>query len=85
MNDSTAEERTGRQKPLLTEDLDMSRDLDLGGRTEALEQCGVNRFAHAAIVAAVRDVLPETQVGLLVGSRLGPGAAPPHDGGRTDF
>ncbi|MGO4463093.1 hypothetical protein AB4039_38310 [Streptomyces sp. M-16] len=37
-----------------------------------MEQLGVNRLAHAAIVGVVKDVLPETQVGLLVGSRQWP-------------
>ncbi|MFD9535790.1 hypothetical protein [Streptomyces sp. NPDC060010] len=50
----------------------MPRDLDLGDRTKALEQLGVKRFAHAAIVGVVKDVLPETQAGLLVGSRPWP-------------
>ncbi|MGW0396072.1 hypothetical protein ACWDYJ_35465, partial [Streptomyces sp. NPDC003042] len=48
------------------------RDLDLGDRAKALEQLGVNRLAHAAIVGVVKDVLPETQAGLLVGSRQWP-------------
>ncbi len=39
---------------------------------EDLEQLGVNRLAHATIVGVVKDVLPETQVGLLVGSRQWP-------------
>ncbi|MGW1942528.1 hypothetical protein [Streptomyces goshikiensis] len=50
----------------------MPRDLDLGDRAKALQQLGVNRLAHAAIVGVVKDVLPETQVGLLVGSRQWP-------------
>ncbi|MFD3762621.1 hypothetical protein [Streptomyces sp. NPDC058622] len=37
-----------------------------------MEQIGVNRLAHAAIVGVVKDVLPETQVGLLVGARQWP-------------
>ncbi|MFD3701397.1 hypothetical protein ACFWUZ_35770 [Streptomyces sp. NPDC058646] len=52
----------------LTEGLNVPRDLDLGDRAKALEQLGVNRLAHATIVGVVKDVLPETQVGLLVGS-----------------
>ncbi|MGW6878524.1 hypothetical protein [Streptomyces xanthophaeus] len=56
----------------LTEGLAVPRDLDLGDRTKALEQLGVNRLAHAAIVGVVKDVLPETQAGLLVGSRQWP-------------
>ncbi|MGW0393865.1 hypothetical protein ACWDYJ_23800 [Streptomyces sp. NPDC003042] len=32
----------------------------------------MNRLAHAAIVGVVKDVLPETEVGLLVGSRQWP-------------
>ncbi|MCX5199168.1 hypothetical protein OOK31_35700 [Streptomyces sp. NBC_00249] len=50
----------------------MPRDLDLDDRAKALEQLGVNRLAHAAIVGVVKDVLLETQVGLLVGSRQWP-------------
>ncbi|MFD3780193.1 hypothetical protein [Streptomyces sp. NPDC058612] len=46
----------------------MPRDLDLG-RTKPLEQLGVSWLVHATIVGLVKDVLPETQVGLLVGSR----------------
>ncbi|MFB7784081.1 hypothetical protein ACFC1D_15405 [Streptomyces vinaceus] len=56
----------------LTEGLSVPRDLDLGDRTKALEQLGVKPFAHAAIVGCVKDVLPETQAGLLVGSRHWP-------------
>ncbi|MGW5852388.1 hypothetical protein ACWFQ8_31365 [Streptomyces sp. NPDC055254] len=56
----------------LTEGLAVPRDLDLGDRTKALEQLGVNRLAHAVIVGVVKDVLPETQAGLLVGSRQWP-------------
>ncbi|WP_392900421.1 hypothetical protein [Streptomyces sp. LN699] len=56
----------------LTEGLSVPRDLDLGDRTKALEQLGVNRLAHAAIVGCVKDVLPETEAGLLVGSRQWP-------------
>ncbi|MGW7178346.1 hypothetical protein [Streptomyces xanthophaeus] len=36
---------------------------------KALEQLGVNRLAHAAIVGVVKDVLPEAEAGLL--ARLG--------------
>ncbi|MEW2372602.1 hypothetical protein AB0940_25020 [Streptomyces sp. NPDC006656] len=50
----------------------MLRGLDLGDYAQALERLGVNRLAHAAIVGAVKDVLPETQPGLLVGSRQRP-------------
>ncbi|WP_051781852.1 MULTISPECIES: hypothetical protein [unclassified Streptomyces] len=56
----------------LTEGLAVPRDLDLGDRAKALEQLGVNPLAHATIVGLVKDVLPETQVGLLVGSRPWP-------------
>ncbi|MFI5985158.1 hypothetical protein ACIBEA_30355 [Streptomyces sp. NPDC051555] len=56
----------------LTEGLEVPRDLDLGDRAKALEQLGVNRLGHATIVGLVKDVLPETQVGLLVGSRPWP-------------
>ncbi len=50
----------------------MPRDLDLGDRAKALEQLGVKPLAHATIVGLVKDVLPETQVGLLVASRPWP-------------
>ncbi|MGW0395968.1 hypothetical protein ACWDYJ_34940 [Streptomyces sp. NPDC003042] len=56
----------------MTEGLSVPRDLDLGDRAKALEQLGVNRLAHATIVATVKDVLPEQEVGLLVGSRQWP-------------
>ncbi|MFE9847157.1 hypothetical protein [Streptomyces goshikiensis] len=56
----------------LTEGLTVPRDLDLGDRAKALEQLGVKTLAHATIVGLVKDVLPETQVGLLVGSRPWP-------------
>ncbi|MDJ0386355.1 hypothetical protein [Streptomyces sp. G-G2] len=56
----------------LTEGLAVPRDLDLGDRAKALEQLGVNRLAHAAIVALVKDVLPESEAGMLVGSRQWP-------------
>ncbi|MFF3432435.1 hypothetical protein [Streptomyces sp. NPDC002602] len=56
----------------LTEGLAVPRDLDLGDRAKALEQLDVNPLAHATIVGIVKDVLPETQVGLLVGSRPWP-------------
>ncbi|MFD3809221.1 hypothetical protein ACFWTC_38070 [Streptomyces sp. NPDC058619] len=57
----------------LTESLNVPRDLDLGDRAKALEQLGVNRLAHAAIVGVVKDVLPD-----------GPGSArrPPPRGRR---
>ncbi|MCY0947192.1 hypothetical protein [Streptomyces antarcticus] len=50
----------------------MPRDLDLGDRAKALEQLGVNRLGHATIVGLVKDVLPDQEVGLLIGSRQGP-------------
>ncbi|MFJ2595085.1 hypothetical protein [Streptomyces erythrochromogenes] len=56
----------------LTEGLEVPRDLDLGDRAKALEQLGVKTLAHATIVGLVKDVLPETQVGLLVSSRPWP-------------
>ncbi|MFD3547814.1 hypothetical protein ACFWUW_19800 [Streptomyces sp. NPDC058655] len=56
----------------LTEGLNVLRNLDLGDRVQALEQFGVGRLARATIVGVVKDVLPETQVGLLVGSRQWP-------------
>ncbi|GGZ89525.1 hypothetical protein GCM10010371_57530 [Streptomyces subrutilus] len=56
----------------LTEGLTVPRDLDLGDRAKALEQLGVTPLGHATIVGLVKDVLPETQVGLLVGSRPWP-------------
>ncbi|MFG2623002.1 hypothetical protein ACGFXC_35865 [Streptomyces sp. NPDC048507] len=56
----------------LTEGLDVPRDLDLADRKKALEQLGVNLLGHATIVGLVKDVLPETQAGLLVASRPWP-------------
>lgn len=56
----------------LTEGLSVPGDLDLGDRAKALEQLGVNRLGHAAIVGVVKDVLSETEAGLLVGSRQWP-------------
>lgn len=56
----------------LTEGLSVPRDLDLGDRAKALEQLGVSRLAHAAFVGVVKDVLPETQAGPLVGWRQWP-------------
>ncbi|MFK0203986.1 hypothetical protein [Streptomyces lavendulae] len=56
----------------LTEGLEVPRDLDLGDRAKALEQLGVKPLGHATIVGLVKDVLPETQVALLVGSRPWP-------------
>ncbi|MFF8264205.1 hypothetical protein [Streptomyces virginiae] len=56
----------------LTEELSAPRDLDLGDRAKVLEQLGADRLAHAALVSVVKDVLPETQVGVLVGSRQWP-------------
>ncbi|MGW8993923.1 hypothetical protein ACWGRF_28890 [Streptomyces zhihengii] len=56
----------------LTEGLEVPRDLDLGDRAKALEQLGVKPLGHATIVGLVKDVLPETHVGLLVGSRPWP-------------
>ncbi|MFE2922735.1 hypothetical protein [Streptomyces goshikiensis] len=56
----------------LAEGLSVPRDLDLGDRAKALEQLGVKPLAHATIVGVVKDALPETQVGLLVGSRQWP-------------
>ncbi|MER5966780.1 hypothetical protein [Streptomyces sp. NPDC002057] len=56
----------------LTEGLNIPRDLDLGNRAKALEQLGVRPRAHAAIVGAVKDALPETQAGLLISSRPWP-------------
>ncbi|MFG2623140.1 hypothetical protein ACGFXC_36575 [Streptomyces sp. NPDC048507] len=47
----------------------MPRDLDLGDRKKPLEQLGVDLLGHATIVGLVKDVLPETQAGLLVASR----------------
>ncbi|WP_123995978.1 hypothetical protein [Streptomyces sp. Ag109_G2-6] len=46
--------------------------MDLGDRAKAVEQLGVNRLAHAAIVGVLKDALPATQAGLLVGLRHRP-------------
>ncbi|MCY0950627.1 hypothetical protein [Streptomyces sp. H27-S2] len=61
----------------LTEGLSVPRDLDLCDRAKALEQLGVNRLGHATIVGLVKDVLPDQEVGLLIGSRQGAPAGPP--------
>ncbi|MFD3807973.1 hypothetical protein ACFWSF_25885 [Streptomyces sp. NPDC058611] len=50
--------------------------MDLGDRAKALEPLKVNRLAHAAIVGVVKDVLPETQVGCLGGTRQWPCCRP---------
>ncbi|WP_406368182.1 hypothetical protein [Streptomyces sp. NBC_01546] len=56
----------------LTEGLDVPRDLDLGDRARALEQLRVHPAAHSQMVSMVRDILPEQESGLLVGSRQWP-------------
>ncbi|MGW6981825.1 hypothetical protein ACWGE1_20665 [Streptomyces sp. NPDC054932] len=56
----------------LTEGLDVPRDLDLGNRARALEQLKVHPAAHSQMVSMVRDILPEQEAGLLVGSRQWP-------------
>ncbi|MFF3089983.1 hypothetical protein ACFVRB_33845 [Streptomyces nojiriensis] len=56
----------------LTEGLDVPRDLDLGDRARALEQLKVYPAAHSQMVSMVRDILPEREAGLLVGSRQWP-------------
>lgn len=50
----------------------MLLDLNLGDRAKALDQLGVEPAAHAATVSMGRDVLPEHEAGLLIGSRQWP-------------
>ncbi|MFJ3728845.1 hypothetical protein ACIPYQ_40665 [Streptomyces sp. NPDC090045] len=56
----------------LTEGLTVPRDLDLGNRPRALKQLKVQPAAHSQMVAMVREVLPEREAGLLIGSRQWP-------------
>ncbi|MEU6299268.1 hypothetical protein [Streptomyces erythrochromogenes] len=56
----------------LTEGLTVPRDLDLGDRPRALKQLKVQPAAHSQMVAMVREVLPEREAGLLIGSRPWP-------------
>ncbi|MFI1651334.1 hypothetical protein ACH4XT_31010 [Streptomyces avidinii] len=56
----------------LTEGLDVPRDLDLGNRALALHRLKVHPAAHSQMVSLVRDILPEREAGLLVGSLVGP-------------
>ncbi|MFE5675514.1 hypothetical protein [Streptomyces erythrochromogenes] len=54
----------------LTIPLDL--DLDLGNRPRALKQLKVQPAARSQTVAMVREVLPEREAGLLIGSRQWP-------------
>ncbi|MFB6578547.1 hypothetical protein ACFCYC_14150 [Streptomyces sp. NPDC056402] len=56
----------------LTEGLTVPRDLDLGNRPRALKQLRVQPAAHSQTVAMVKEVLPEREAGLLIGSRPWP-------------
>ncbi|MFJ7586887.1 hypothetical protein ACIQZO_05725 [Streptomyces sp. NPDC097617] len=56
----------------MTEGLTVSRDLDLGNRSLVLKQLRVELAAHVQMVLMVREVLPEREAGLLVGSRQWP-------------
>ncbi|MFE6912196.1 hypothetical protein [Streptomyces erythrochromogenes] len=56
----------------LTEGLTVPRDLDLGNRPRALKQLRVQAAAHSQMVAMVKEVLPEREAGLLIGSRPWP-------------
>ncbi|MFD5620545.1 hypothetical protein [Streptomyces yangpuensis] len=56
----------------LTEGLTVPRDLDLGNRPRALKQLKVQPAAHSQMVAMVKEVLPEREAGLLIGSRPWP-------------
>ncbi|MEU9305902.1 hypothetical protein [Streptomyces sp. NPDC048269] len=58
------------------EGLDVPRDLDLGNRPRALEQLRVQPAAHSQMLAMVREVLPEREAGLLIGSRQWPCSPP---------
>ncbi|MGW4510353.1 hypothetical protein ACWENO_37535 [Streptomyces sp. NPDC004436] len=57
---------------LLTEGVTVPRDLGLGIRPGALKQLEVQAAAHAQMVAMVKEVLPEREAGLLIGSRPWP-------------
>ncbi|MFD5065968.1 hypothetical protein ACFWNO_47870, partial [Streptomyces sp. NPDC058394] len=56
----------------LTEGLTVPRDLDLGNRPRALKQLKVQPAAHSRMVAMIKQVLPEREAGLLIGSRPWP-------------
>ncbi|MCX5309210.1 hypothetical protein OG304_38270 [Streptomyces sp. NBC_00160] len=56
----------------LTEGLAVPRDLDLGNRSRALKQLKVQSAAHSQMVAMIKQVLPEREAGLLIGSRPWP-------------
>ncbi|MFJ7779754.1 hypothetical protein [Streptomyces yangpuensis] len=56
----------------LTEGLTVPRDLDLGNRPRALKQLKVQPAAHSQMVAMIKEVLPEREAGLLIGSRPWP-------------
>ncbi|MFE3760470.1 hypothetical protein ACFXPI_01705 [Streptomyces sp. NPDC059104] len=56
----------------LTEGLEVPRDLDLGNRPRALKQLNVSPGGHSRMVSMVREVLPEREAGLLIGSRQWP-------------
>ncbi|MBZ9593491.1 hypothetical protein K7B06_00005 [Streptomyces erythrochromogenes] len=56
----------------LTEGLNVPRDLDLGNRPRALKQLKVQPAAHSQMAAMIREVLPEREAGLLIGSRPWP-------------
>ncbi|MFJ3833746.1 hypothetical protein ACIPWI_38260 [Streptomyces sp. NPDC090046] len=56
----------------LTEVLTVPRDLDLGDRARALKQLKVHPATNSQMVSLVRDILPEREAGLLVGSRQWP-------------
>ncbi|WKV76514.1 hypothetical protein AW27_033665 (plasmid) [Streptomyces sp. PCS3-D2] len=56
----------------LTEGLTVPRDLDLGNRPRALKQLRVQPAAHSRMVAMIKEVLPEREAGLLIGSRPWP-------------
>ncbi|MEU7606059.1 hypothetical protein AB0B44_34955, partial [Streptomyces sp. NPDC041003] len=64
----------GREARLgpLTEGLDVPRDLDLGNRPRALKELRVQPAAHSRMVSTAREVPPEREAGLLIGSRQWP-------------
>ncbi|MET9928238.1 MULTISPECIES: hypothetical protein [unclassified Streptomyces] len=56
----------------LTEGLDLPHDLDLGNRSHALQQLGINETAHTYFVAQLNEHLPQQEAAYLVSTRQWP-------------
>ncbi|MGW6640047.1 hypothetical protein [Streptomyces cyaneofuscatus] len=56
----------------LTEGLDLPHDLNLGNRSHALQQLGINKSAHTYFVAQLQEHLPQQEAAYLVSTRLWP-------------